>query len=131
MVALVKAIISYVDGSGNIVPASANESGNVPIIVEQGTGPTAGTITSVNGAATSTTILAANTSRKGATITNDSTAILYLALSDTTASATVYSIKLSPDDYYELPVTEAGVYTGKIVGIWASATGAARVTELT
>jgi len=131
MVALVKAIISYVDGSGNIVPASANESGNVPIIVEQGTGPTAGTITSVNGAATSTTILAANTSRKGATITNDSTAILYLALSDTTASATVYSIKLSPDDYYELPVAEAGVYTGKIVGIWASATGAARVTELT
>lgn len=132
MVALVKAIISYVDGSGNIVPAPADSSGNVPIVVQQGTGPTTGTITSVNDTASSTTILAANSSRKGATFYNDSTSILYLALADTTASTSAYSVQIPAGGFYELPVTEAGVYTGKIVGIWsADASGAARITELT
>ena len=93
-------------------------------------GATTGTITSVNDAATSTTILAANTSRKGATVFNDSTALLYLALSDTTASATAYTVQVPAGGFYELPPTEGGCYTGKIVGIWASdASGAARVTE--
>lgn len=95
-------------------------------------GATTGTITSVNDAASSTTILAANTSRKGATVYNDSTVVLYLALSDTTASATVHTVQIAAGGYYELPATEGGVYTGKIVGIWASdASGAARITEFT
>lgn len=100
--------------------------------VAAGDAPATGTITSVNDAATSTTILAANASRKGATVFNDSTAVLYLALSDTTASATAYTVQIPAGGYYELPVCDGGVYTGKIVGIWASdASGAARVTELT
>lgn len=95
-------------------------------------GATTGTITSVNDAATSTTILAANANRKGATVFNDSTAVLYLALADTTASATAYTVQIPAGGYYELPTTEGGVYTGKIVGIWASdASGAVRVTEMT
>jgi len=84
------------------------------------------TQTTVAGSASSVSILAANASRKGATISNDSSAILYLKLG-TTASATSYSIKMYQDDYYEVPYG----YIGAIDGIWASATGNARITELT
>lgn len=80
----------------------------------------------VSDAATSTTILAANVSRIGATIWNDSTAILYLDLTGGTATATSCSVKLIADAFYEVPFG----YTGLITGIWASdASGAARVTE--
>lgn len=84
------------------------------------------TLSNVSGSASSVTVLAANTSRLGATIYNDSTAVLYLKFG-TTASTTSFTVKLQPDDYYEVPFG----YTGTIDGIWASATGAARVTELT
>jgi hypothetical protein len=87
----------------------------------------------VNDTNIDTTILAANSSRKGATIYNESTAILYLCLSNTTSSATVYTVQLAPGAFYELPSMKDGtVYTGVIKGIWASdASGAARITEFT
>ena len=79
----------------------------------------------VAGSASSVTILAANTARRGASIWNDSSAILYLDLTGGTASATSCSVKLIADAFYEVPFG----YTGLITGIWASATGSARVTE--
>lgn len=95
-----------------------------------GSGPLTGTVSSVNDAATSTTILAANDNRKGATVFNDSTSSLYLLVAAGTASATNYTVLLQPNDYYELPVQAHGVYRGIISGIWsANASGAARVTE--
>lgn len=81
--------------------------------------------TSVAASATSVTVLASNTGRIGATIYNDSTATLYLKLG-ATASSTSYSVKMLADDYYEVPY----FYTGVIDGIWTSATGSARVTEV-
>jgi hypothetical protein len=85
------------------------------------------TVTSVNDTASSTTLLALNTSRFGATIFNDSTSDLYVKLG-TTASTSSFTIKLSQDDYYEVP----NGYTGRIDGVWSSdASGAARITELT
>lgn len=89
------------------------------------------TLSNVAGSATSVTLLAANTARIGATITNDSSALLYIKFG-TTASTTSYTVVLAgaasaPFSYYEVP---AG-YTGRIDGIWASAAGNARVTELT
>lgn len=88
-----------------------------------------GTLTTVNDTASSTTILAANASRRGATIWNDSTATLYLLLASGTASATNASLSLLPGETFLL---ENGEYTGIIVGIWsADASGAARVTEFT
>jgi hypothetical protein len=84
-----------------------------------------GTITSVAGAASSTELLAANTSRLGATIYNESTAVLYLALAGS-ASVTAYTIQIAAGGYYECPFG----YVGAIYGIWASATGDARITEL-
>lgn len=85
------------------------------------------TQTSVAGAAISTSLLASNAARLGATVYNDSTAILYLLLGGGTASTTVYSVQLAASAYYEVPFG----YTGAIKGIWASATGNARLTELT
>jgi len=87
--------------------------------------PTA-TLSNVAGSAASVTILAANSNRTGATIVNDSTAILYLKFG-ATASTSSYTVKMVADAYYEVPFG----YSGVIDGIWASATGNARVTELT
>lgn len=87
---------------------------------------TTGTNSSVNASVTSVSVLASNTSRKGATIFNDSTSFGYFSLT-TTASLTSYTVKIAPSGYYEVPFG----YTGVISGIWVTATGAARVTELT
>ena len=86
------------------------------------------TTTSVADTASSTTLLAANADRAGATIANDSTAVLYLLLGSGTASATNYTVRMVQHAYYEVPFG----YTGTITGIWASdpGDGAARVTEI-
>lgn len=82
--------------------------------------------TNVTASASNQTLLAANANRKRVVIYNDSTATLYLKFG-TTASTTSYTYKLSGGDTYESPALP--VYTGQIDGIWASATGAARITE--
>lgn len=84
------------------------------------------TLANVSGATSSTTLIAANVERIGATIYNDSTAVLYVKFGST-ASSTSFTVKMQTDDYFEVP----NGYTGIITGIWASATGAARVMELT
>jgi hypothetical protein len=90
---------------------------------------TTGTQSNVAASATAVTILAANAARKGATIFNDSTSVLFLLVGSGTASATVYTVQLGLNDFYELPDWGVGVYSGVIGGIWTSATGSARVTE--
>lgn len=114
------------------VTVDANGRLETTASVSAGDAPATGTITSVNDTNADATILASNANRKGATIYNDSTAILYLALANVTATTTVYSVQIPAGGYYELPVCDGGVYTGIIKGIWsADASGAARVTELT
>lgn len=94
----------------------------------QPTACTTGAQTSVAGNASSVTVLAANAARLGGSVYNDSTAILYLLLvTGGTASTTAYSVQLAPNAYFEIPFG----YTGALIGIWASATGNARVTEYT
>lgn len=85
-----------------------------------------GTHANVASSASNVTLLASNASRLGATIYNDSTAILYVKLG-ATASTTSYAAQMATLSYYEVPFG----YTGIIDGIWASANGNARVTELT
>lgn len=87
------------------------------------------TRTDVGDTATSTTVLASNANRKGASIFNDSGAILYLLYGNAAAaSATNFFDKLFPGDRHEV---EAG-FTGILTGVWASdAGGTARVTEIT
>ena len=82
-------------------------------------------LTNVAGSATSVTVLAANTARKGAAIFNDSTTDLFCKFG-TTASATSFTVKILAGGYYEIPFW----YNGIITGIWTTATGNARVTEI-
>ena len=76
---------------------------------------------------TNTTILAANVDRKGAAIYNDSTSTLFLLLGSATESATVFTVKLPSNGYYEVPLK----YKGIIKGHWVTANGSARITEWT
>jgi hypothetical protein len=113
---------SSMSGDGDIVTPWGDRKGRQVVTMKAATS----SVTSVNDAATSQSLLASNTSRLGATIHNDSTSILYLKLG-TTASTTSYTVKMLPDSYYEVPFG----YTGAIDGIWSSdASGAARITEI-
>ncbi len=139
--------MSTFDSTGNPVPAiKATSSLNNKQTVDVWANPvtrallvetqnyftsTTATITSIASSTNSVTLLASNANRKGATIVNDSSAILYVKLG-TTASTSSYTVALpasgsSSFNYYEVPFG----YTGIIDGIWASANGSARVTELT
>lgn len=103
-------------GGGTVAPPTGDNAVNTA------------TVTSVSSAATSTSILAANTARYGGSITNTDANALYLLLGGGTASATNYSVKLFTDDYFEIPFG----FTGAITGIWAAdGSGAALVTEYT
>jgi hypothetical protein len=88
--------------------------------------PATATTSNVSSSASSVTLLASNTLRRGATIQNDSTQVLYVKLG-TTASTTSYTVKMAANSYYEVPFG----YTNRIDGIWASVNGSARMTELT
>lgn len=86
-----------------------------------------GVNTNVAASAADILILAANANRRGATVYNDSTATLSLLLGATVASTTNFTTQILGGGYYEVPFG----YTGQIRGLWATATGSARMTELT
>lgn len=119
----------FVGGAGAVTSATQRTTlASDDPLVSNLSRPSTGTITSVNDTNADTTILASNASRKGASVYNESTEILYLALANTTASATAYTVQIAPGGYYEVPAN----YTGVLKGIWAAdASGAARVTEWT
>lgn len=85
------------------------------------------TVTSVSAATSSTALFAAVEPNQAdlRSIYNDSSAVLYVKFG-TTASSTSFTVKLNAGDYFEFP---RPLYTGVVHGIWASATGAARLTE--
>ena len=91
-----------------------------------GGGNTTATTSNVAGSAASVTLLVSNSLRKGFTIHNDSSANLYVKFG-ATASLTSFTVKMVSQAYFEVPFD----YTGRVDGIWDSATGAARVTEIT
>ena len=112
--------VGGVDSAGDLRPLTLSGGGFAP--------PRAGAVTlsNVSSSVSSGTLLAANGDRIGVLVVNDSTAILYLKYG-ATASASSYSVKMEPGSYWEMPQP---IYTGIIDGIWASANGAARITEL-
>jgi hypothetical protein len=75
---------------------------------------------------TSSTILAANASRKGVAIWNNSISNLFLDFAST-VSLTSYSVKIAPQGYFEMPFN----YQGIISGIWdvADTNGKALIRE--
>lgn len=83
---------------------------------------------SVAASATAVTLLAANANRLGASVTNDGSTDLHIALGAAAATTTDYTAKIAAGARWDLPFA----YTGVIGGIWAGTpTGSARVTELT
>lgn len=114
------AAVWYTQGAGNVVTVSGT------VTVSEVKAAT-GTRSNVAGAAVDVSLLAANALRVGATIFNDSTATLYVALGAAAASLTSFTVELLPRAYYELPAN----YTGAVRGIWTAAAGNARITELT
>lgn len=117
--------------SGNLVATMAVMAIN-PDGTPAGQSPVATTATQSNVASsgTSVTLAAANANRKTILIANDSTAVLYISLAGGAASTTNYSLALGPVASSIAPVATINNYTGAITGIWASANGFARVTEL-
>lgn len=105
------------------VVIASNQSA-VPI-----TQPTSATSTLSNVAASATTvgILGSNAGRKGAIIQNDSSSAMYLAYA-ATSSTTAYTVKIPANTGFEMPITP--VYTGAMSAVWDTATGSARITEL-
>lgn len=79
----------------------------------------------------SVTLLEANPSRKDASIWNNSTAYLYVDMTGGTASSTSATFKMYPDEFYEFPRMEHGVYQGKVTGRWSANNGNAQITEYT
>jgi len=73
----------------------------------------------------SATVLAANTNRLGATVYNESGAILYLHLG-AAASLTAYTLQVAIGGYYEVPHE----FTGILTGITAAGTAVCRVVEV-
>lgn len=115
--------------TGTRLPVNVDANGN--LIVSAASVPTqaaTATLTSVASSATTVVLLASNTGRKGAYFYNDSTAILYLAFA-ATSSTTAYTLQIPSNGFYEMPPTP--VYTGTISGIWSTANGNVRITELT
>jgi hypothetical protein len=111
-----------------VIAAPATEAKQDDIIDALGGNSDTGTTTSVSDTAVSTTLLAANANRKGATFYNDSTSTLYLKCG-ATASTTSFMLPVEQRGYLELPFK----YTGIVDGIWVAdtATGAVRITEFT
>jgi len=91
----------------------------LPNATTGGTGSTDFTSTSYG------TIATASTGRLGCTIFNSGPGNLHVMLGTATASTSVFTVRLSAGDYYEVPFN----YTGLIGGIFATA-GTARVTEV-
>ena len=90
------------------------------------------TLTNVASSANSVTLLASNSNRKTAIIVNDSTSILYIKFDASAASTTSYSLVLPPitNSIPSFVTISGSDYAGEIRGIWASANGFARITEV-
>lgn len=90
------------------------------------------TLANVASSATSVSLLAANNNRKTAIIINDSTSDLYVTLNASAASTTNYSLFLAAKvgNTPSSLILKGDDYSGEIRGIWSSANGFARITEI-
>jgi hypothetical protein len=82
------------------------------------------TMSSKSSSASSATMLASNSARKGATFYNDDANPLYLRTDGSAATTSIggYTVKIASGAYYELPIgANGGVYQGAITGIWSAA----------
>lgn len=115
------ATVTSVTAITNALPAGTNALGTVKT-----TPATSATLANVASSASNVTLQASNANRRGLMIFNDSTAILYVKFG-ATATSSSYTVQMAAGAYYEFP---SPIYTGIVDGIWASANGNARMTEI-
>ena len=108
-------VVQIADSDGNIVNPS--QSGGYPLT------PTTYSIAS---STDSVTILAANLNRKGLSISNISTAKLYLSFTTSATLANCF-IEISANAFIILD--QQLIVSNAIYGFWASSNGTAQVTE--
>jgi hypothetical protein len=132
---LVKAVLAAMKPNGDFTDIHATAGGNLKISLEEVNGidplPTdvplrTPTTTSVASSATSVSIIGANASRKGLSISNISTAKLYLSFSNPATTANCF-VEIPAGAF--LLFDQQMIVGNAIYGIWASANGTAQVTE--
>lgn len=113
-------------GDGTFTKVSDSDGTRLPVKPHM-----AGTATrtSVADSAAAVSLLAANSARKGGSLINTSSALLYVGLGTVDPTTSDYTATVEQGQVYQWPQ----VFTGQIKGIWASdpGNGAALVTELT
>jgi hypothetical protein len=117
-------------GGATISEGQKPMSASLPVVIASDQTPmvsTTAVVTSVTSSATNTTLLASNPNRKGAVFYNDSTQTCYLKLG-TSASNTSFTILMQTGSTFIIDTPP--LYTGGVDGIWSSANGFMRVTEL-
>jgi hypothetical protein len=115
--------VKVANGPGEAIPVDIQDAS---LTVESGVPARTPTTASVASSATSVAILAANANRKGFSISNISTARLYLSFSDPATTANCF-VEMPPGGF--LLLDQQLIVGNAIYGIWSSANGTAQVTE--
>ena len=119
--------VKLIHGVDNVNNGDVARNNGFPVMLAPASVASRSVVTSVSASVTTTVLLAAQEGlRTGATIYNDSTAVLYVLLGEGVASTTKFSVKLAPGG---LATLGPGDYAGVVSGIWGVANGAARITE--
>ena len=92
-----------------------------------GTRPSTATLTTVAASVVSVSLFAADAARRQVFIHNDGNADLRVAFA-ATASATAYTVLIPRNGFW---ASALNGYTGDVSGIWTTAVGSARLTEVT
>lgn len=101
----------------------------IPISDNAGDYSSTATLTQVNRSNASTTLKAANSSRRGLVLYNNTGAVCYVSFA-ATSSTTAFTLAINNNETVSLDKTP--IYTGIITGIWGSnGAGQMMVTELT
>ena len=123
-----------VDANSRPIVVAIKGNASTPLATTGGSAVTSSlsAVTRVAANVASVTLKAANAARKGLTVFNNSTSILYIKLGAVAAigaGTESFSVKVLAGGYYEVPYG----WTGIVDGIWdvADAAGEALVTELT
>ena len=128
-----KAVLAAMKPDGTFTDIHSTAGGNLKVSVEETENPIetavparTPTTTSIASSASSVTILAANANRKGFSISNISTAKLYLSYTNPATTANCF-IEVPSGTF--LLLDQQLIVPNAIYGIWARVNGTAQVTE--
>lgn len=118
-------LLAFLVADGEVASVPGDTANGLDVDVTRLPRAATATLANVSGSASSVTLQGSNAARLAVEVYNDSSAVLYVKYGSV-ASSTSFTKQLQAGESFR-----EELYTGIITGIWASATGAARVTELT